>query len=106
MKKITFCLAVSFLALTMIPLPSKATADVATATTILSESAKKERTDAMMLRLKEIKAMDKSNLSSAERKALRKEVVSMKKEAKEMNGGVYLSVGAIIIVILLLILLL
>ena len=58
-------------------------------------------------RVKEIKAMDRSQLTSSERKELRKELVSMKKEAKAATGGgVYLSVGAIIIIILVLILIL
>jgi hypothetical protein len=50
--------------------------------------------------------MDKSSLSRSERKALKKELRNMNKESKEMKGGVYLSVGAIIIIILLLILIL
>ena len=58
-------------------------------------------------RVKEIRSMDKSHMSSAERKELRKELLGMKKEAKAItSGGVYLSVGAIIIIILLLILIL
>ncbi|CAM4171169.1 hypothetical protein SAMN06265348_105382 [Pedobacter westerhofensis] len=57
-------------------------------------------------RVEEIKAMDKSHMSRAERKELRNELKSMKKEARAMGGGIYLSVGAIIIIILLLILIL
>lgn len=57
-------------------------------------------------RVEEIRAMDKSNLSRAEKKELRKELRTMKKQARAMGGGVYLSVGAIIIIILLLILIL
>lgn len=57
-------------------------------------------------RLEEIKSMDKSEMTRLEKKAIRKEVVQIKTEMKAMSGGVYLSVGAIIIVILLLILLL
>ncbi|WP_129716007.1 hypothetical protein [Pedobacter sp. SYP-B3415] len=57
-------------------------------------------------RVEEIRAMDKSNLSKEERKALRKELKEMKNQARAMSGGVYLSVGAIIIIILLLILIL
>lgn len=61
----------------------------------------------LMNRLIEIRDMDKSNLTSSERKALRKEVKEMKKEMKaNRKSGIYLSVGAIIIIILLLILLL
>ena len=57
-------------------------------------------------RVLEIKDMDKSSLSRQERKDLRKELVQMKKEAAATSGGVYLSVGAIIIIILILILIL
>jgi hypothetical protein len=57
-------------------------------------------------RVEEIKAMDKSDLSKTERKALKKELKEMKKKARALSGGVYLSVGAIIIIILLLILIL
>lgn len=58
-------------------------------------------------RVEEIKSMDKSHLTKQERKDLRKELKEMKKEANAITGGgVYLSVGAIIIIILLLILIL
>ena len=57
-------------------------------------------------RLEEIKAMDRSDMTRTEKKALRKEVKSIKKELATAGGGVYLSVGAIIIIILLLILIL
>ena len=63
------------------------------------------RVEQIEARVTEIKNMDKSNLSKEERKELRKELVSMKKEARAVSGGgVYLSVGAIIIIILILIL--
>lgn len=57
-------------------------------------------------RVNEIKSMDKSDLSRAEKKELRKELRSLKSQANAIGGGVYLSVGAIIIIILLLILIL
>lgn len=60
----------------------------------------------MYNRLEEIKAMDKSSMSSSEKKALRKEVRAINANLKTTGNGVYLSVGAIIIIILLLILLL
>jgi len=50
--------------------------------------------------------MDKSNLSGAEKKELRKEVKSLKKEVRSSGRGIYLSVGAAIIIVLLLIILL
>ncbi len=61
----------------------------------------------MVNRIEEIKAMDKSDLSSSERKELRKEVRSLKSQVRASgHGGIYLSVGAIIIVALVLILIL
>lgn len=57
-------------------------------------------------RVEEIRAMDKSELSKSEKKELRKELKELKKQARAMGGGIYLSVGAIIIIILLLIIIL
>ena len=65
-----------------------------------------ERLDEIVARVNEIKAMDRSNLTRAEKKELRTELKDMKTEARAMGGGVYLSVGAIIIIILVLILIL
>lgn len=56
-------------------------------------------------RVNEIKDMDRSSMTRVERKALRKELRELNKEARAVKG-VYLSVGAIIIIILLLILIL
>ena len=63
------------------------------------------RIEEMTKRREEIKAMDKSSMTHAEKKALRQEVRQMKKEARETRG-VYISIGALIIIILLLILIL
>lgn len=64
------------------------------------------RSQQLVQRLEELKSMDKSEMTRLEKKAMRKEVFEIKKEMKVASGGVYLSIGAIIIVILLLILLL
>lgn len=76
--------------------------------TVPTESAAATaRLQAIMTRLTEIRDMDRSNLSTSERKDLKKEVKSMQKEVREgKSRGVFLSVGAIIIIILLLILIL
>lgn len=66
----------------------------------------KVRMEQIGRRVEEIKNMDKSTLTRQERKDLRKELLGMKKEAKAASGGVYLSVGAIIIILLILILIL
>ena len=57
-------------------------------------------------RLEAINAIDKHSLSHKEKKELRREVREIKKELAAISGGVYLSVGAIILIALLLILLL
>ncbi|MBC7874184.1 MAG: hypothetical protein H7Y01_09325 [Ferruginibacter sp.] len=59
----------------------------------------------LLQRLEDIRSSNKSELTNVEKKNLRKEVKAIKKELKPLKGGVYLSVGAIIIIILLLILL-
>ena len=64
------------------------------------------RVDQITRRVEEIRAMDLMSLSRTDRKELKKELQELKKEAKVMKGGVYLSVGAIIIIILVLILIL
>ena len=64
------------------------------------------RAGQLMTRLKEIRNMDKSNLTSSEKKALRKEVRAMKKEVRKNQNGIYLSLGALIIIVLLLIIIL
>jgi hypothetical protein len=97
----------SLFALMAIALPAAA-ATIVPETVPVKEPVKTEnlRVQQLTQRLEEIKMMDKSELTRMEKKNLRKEVRGMKKEMKELKGGVYLSVGAIIIVILLLILLL
>ncbi|HTD94014.1 MAG TPA: hypothetical protein VK644_09390 [Chitinophagaceae bacterium] len=72
----------------------------------MTENEKKARLEEIKARVEYIKEIDKSELSRSERKALKKELKDMNKEARVMSGGVYLSVGAIIIIILLLILIL
>lgn len=82
----------------------------ATATDPVSEtelSAKDaERAKILNDRLNEINEMDRSALTRAEKRELRKEVRSINEELQQLSGGVYLSIGAIIVVLLLLILLL
>ena len=65
-----------------------------------------ERVKTLLSRVDEIRAMDKSTLTRAERKELRKELRAINTELKSTGNGIYLSVGAIIIIILLLILIL
>ncbi len=111
MKKITLCIMTTGLLLCVQPLQSySANKDVPPTSVVAPNPADAEAAKTLLLRLNEIKEMDKSKLNSSEKKALRKEVRAIKTELKatEANGkgGVYLSVGAIIIIALLLIILL
>lgn len=106
MKKITLYLMTTIVFLSFIPTPSMAETENTPTPTEKVKKVPSTEAQAMVSRLEEIKAMDKSNMNSSEKKAFRKEVRSIKKNLTELNGGVYLSVGAIIIIVLLLILLL
>lgn len=57
-------------------------------------------------RLKQIDAMDKSKLTRKEKKELRTEVKEIDKRLREIAGGIYISVGALILILVLLIILL
>jgi hypothetical protein len=105
MKKVTFSLMMMLLSLSILPTQMMASEKNPTA---LTENTKEAPAEVKVLlnRLEEIKEMDKSNLKASEKKALRKEVRAINAELRSTGNGVYLSVGAIIIVILLLILLL
>jgi hypothetical protein len=71
-----------------------------------ADAATEVRATELQNRLEEIKSIETKDLTRAEKRALRTEVKQIKKEMAEISGGVYLSVGAIILIALLLILLL
>jgi hypothetical protein len=102
MKKFILCAFASFLAFTFIPNEVKAT------TGPLTESQKDSSAIRTILitRLDKIEASDKSAMSRDEKKALQKESRVIQKTLHDGYGGVYISVGALIIIILLLIILL
>jgi hypothetical protein len=87
-------------------LPTFANTIVKTDAPISNTTANDSKTEVLLNRLKEIRDMDKSNLSRADKKSLRKEVKEIKTTMRTTSNGVYLSIGAIIIIILLLILIL
>jgi len=73
----------------------------------MTEAQKEARISEIKARVEEIKDMDKSQLSSGDRKALRMELRDMNKEARAIgNGGIYISLAGILIIILVLILIL
>jgi hypothetical protein len=100
LKVSVFMLLICFL---IAPLQSKAATTPSISSDVTAESA---RSTVLLNRLEEINKMDKNNISNSEKRALRKEVRTIKKEMNDIGGGVYLSVGAVIIIVLLLIILL
>jgi hypothetical protein len=90
-----------FLLLVVTGSPAMASS-VEPATQSISEVAK---VATLKNRIEQIQEMDKSVLTNLEKKALRREVKSIDKELKQLaGGGIYISVGAIIIILLLIIL--
>lgn len=102
MKKLIMSMIAAMLLLPFVPAESKNLPAVNSTSTPASP-ADAAAAKVLIDRLSEIDGMDKSTLKSSEKRALRKEVRAIK---NELNGGVYLSVGAIILIIILLIVLL
>lgn len=100
MNKMSFLTIIMLLTLTLIP-----TGLFANETIVNPNPEIPVKVQVMLDRLEEIKEMDKSELSRSERKELRKEVRTIKSNLAASGNGVYLSVGAIIIILLLILLL-
>lgn len=69
------------------------------------ENVESAETDNLVERIEYINEMDKSDLSSAEKRELRKEVRSIQKELVQRGTYIYISGSALIIILLLIILL-
>jgi len=106
MKKIAVCLMLTCLTLTFIPLQLKAVSTSEPTPLEAPKPAESAEAKTLELRLTEISSMDKSKLKSSDKKNLRKEVRSINHKLREIGGGVYLSVGAILLIALVLIILL
>lgn len=104
MKKISFYLMMIVLSLCIVPTQTRAAEKPITTAT---ENPKEIPAEVKVLlnRLEEIKAMDKSELNSSEKKELRKEVRKINAELRSTGNGIYISAGAIIIILLLIIIL-
>jgi hypothetical protein len=106
MKKIVLCVMMGFLSLAFLPLQSKAATTEEPTSIPAPKPAESAEANTLLLRLNEIKATDKSKLNSEEKKDLRKEVKSIKRNLRDLGTGVYLSGAAIILIVVLLIVLL
>jgi len=106
MKKSILWITATFLLFSFAPIQINATTNPVPLFVSITSAIEPTKSEIMVARLNEIKAMDKSALSSVEKKALRKETKSIKHALQISNGGVYLSTGAIILIAVLLIILL
>jgi hypothetical protein len=106
MKKLTLSLITAFMLLTIIPTQLKAEKEANPVSIPANKPAESAEVNAVIARLNEIKAMDMSKLSAAEKKELRKEVRESRSYLREHGRTVYVSVGVLILIIVLLIVLL
>jgi hypothetical protein len=109
MKKITSKVATTLLIAIMLIAPgfsfasgNKFTSDIKSEETILAEKAHAE---ALISRIHEIASLNKKEMNRSERSELKKEVTGIKKELKELGGGVYISATLLLVIIILIILL-
>lgn len=86
-------------------IPTQLRAEANTVSIDKTKTIESAEAKVLLARLSEIKAMDKSKMNSQEKKQLRKEVRTLKTNLAQVSGGIYLSVGAVIVILLLLILL-
>lgn len=103
MKKLSIYFMLLLLSVNIIPTSSYAEVN---RTNSRTNNRKEVPAEAKILidRLKEIKKMDKSEMSRVEKKELREEVKTIKTTLRASYPGVYISVGAILIIILILLL--
>ncbi len=113
MKKLFLSIALAILSLTFIPEQaiSASPKDLAapkemTSSKPAQKAEENAEAKAMVERLNEINSMDKSKLTSAQKKNLRKEVKSIRSNLRDISGGVYISGAAVIIIVVLLLVLL
>lgn len=104
MKKLSLWAMTAMMLLTLVPTTTKAASSAMTVPASTPTSTAMVNT--MVTRLNEIKMMDIKSMNSSQKKELRKEVRAIKSDLRKAGEGVYLSVGAIILIVVLLILLL
>jgi len=99
MKTLILSVLTTFLSIAFVPNDVKAASEPVRT----HSSSQSEQAEVLLQRLEVIKNMDKSTLTKADKKALRKEVRSIDKELHRISGGVYISASALIIILILLI---
>jgi hypothetical protein len=105
MKKFALTFVTAIMLLIMSPAQAKTATPAAPVSTTLTaeESAK---VTVLVNRVNEINAMDRSAMTNSQKKELRKELRSIKREVNKTQGSVvYISTGLLILIIVLIILL-
>ncbi len=103
MKKSIICAMILVFTLSTFATPVMASERNPISRTTLPEDAPIE-VRIMVDRLHEIKEMDKSDLSRAEKKELRKEARAIKSALRATGNGIYISVGALLVIIIIILL--
>lgn len=106
MKKIILVVMAICLSFTLLPLQSNAATTAEPSSLVVTKTVEAAEAKALTLRLTEISTMDMSKIKSSEKRDLRKEVRSIKRELRDISGGVYISAGALIVILILAIILL
>jgi malate/lactate dehydrogenase len=78
----------------------------AQAATNLNKAQSEMRVAEISQRVDQIRAMDLSHMNRVERLSLKHELKGMNKELRQMDGVIYISAGALILIIVILILVL
>jgi biopolymer transport protein ExbD len=78
----------------------KNTATASTENTLSAEDVK-----ILNLRVEEIRDMDKSDLTMLEKRELKNELKTIKKDLRNSNGAIYIGTGTLLLIIILIILL-
>ncbi|HET6991986.1 MAG TPA: hypothetical protein VFJ43_11710 [Bacteroidia bacterium] len=103
MKKIILYTLTSFLAFSFIPEQSKATGEPIRTEQAIDSVARKTNLEN---RLAEIRMLDKTTMTHDEKKAVNQEKRLLQKTLHDGYGGIYISVGGLLLIILILILIL
>lgn len=103
MKKIFFTAITFLLICTFVPDQLNAAAGLVATEPVADSTLTKE---ALLNRLNEIKSSDRSSMTHAEKKQINQEAGEIREALHNNYGGVYISVGALLLIILILIILL
>jgi hypothetical protein len=104
-KTIFFGILLIFTLSSTITFASKKEAKTATAAVAKTENKlSAEEVAVMTARVEEIRDMDKSNMTTMEKRELRKEVKAIKENVRKDGGVIYISVGTVLLIVLILLL--